>query len=244
MKTSANTVVITGGASGIGFAFAKKMLAHNNTTIILGRNAEKLKQAKAAFPTLITYQCDITDEAQVDHVLVTLENEHRSLNILVNNAGVQYNYNFLEEPNTRSKVQQEIGINLAAPLRLTSLLLPLLAQQKSAAIINVSSSLGFVPKESAPVYCATKAGLHVFSKALRYQLETSSVKVFEMIPPLVDTEMTKGRGSEKMSPDDVVEEFWEQFQRDRYEVMIGNVKILRVLHRFLPGVAEKIVRYK
>ncbi|MCP4373494.1 MAG: SDR family NAD(P)-dependent oxidoreductase, partial [Deltaproteobacteria bacterium] len=112
MKTSANTVVITGGASGIGFAFAKKFLAHNNTAIILGRNAEKLKQAKAAFPALITYQCDITDATQVDHVLVTLENEHRSLNILVNNAGVQYNYNFLEEPNTRSKVQQEIGINL------------------------------------------------------------------------------------------------------------------------------------
>jgi short-subunit dehydrogenase involved in D-alanine esterification of teichoic acids len=166
------------------------------------------------------------------------------VNILVNNAGVQYNYNFLEEPNTLTKVQQEIEINLTAPLKLTSLLLPLLVQQESAAIINVSSSLGFVPKESAPVYCATKAGVHVFTKALRYQLDASSVKVFEMIPPLVDTAMTKGRGSGKMSPDDVVEEFWKQFQRDRYEVMIGKTKILRVLHRFLPAIAEKIVRNK
>ena len=244
MKISTNTVLITGGASGIGFAFAKKFLTQSNTVIILGRDVEKLEQAKSAFPELITYQCDITNATQVDDLVVTLENEHRNLNILVNNAGVQYNYNFLEEPNTLSKLQQEIRINLTAPLKLTSLLLPLLVQQESAAIINVSSSLGFVPKESAPVYCATKAGLHIFSKALRYQLEASSVKVFEMIPPLVDTEMTKGRGNGKMAPDDVVEEFWGQFQRDRYEVMIGKVKVLHVLHRFLPGFAEKIVRNK
>ncbi len=244
MKTSQNTVLITGGASGIGFAFVKKFLEQNNTVIILGRNVEKLEQAKSAFPDVITYQCDIHNTAHVDKLAVMLENEYRNLNILVNNAGVQYNYHFLEEPNILFKVQQEIGINLTAPLRLTSLLLPLLVHQESAAIINVSSGLGFVPKESAPVYCATKAGLHVFSKALRYQLEASPVKVFEMIPPLVDTNMTTGRGSGKMSPDDVVEEFWEQFRRDRYEVMIGKVNVLRLLHRFLPGVAEKIVRRK
>ncbi len=244
MNISKNTVLITGGASGIGFAFAKKFLEFNNTVIILGRNAEKLEQAKSAFPDVITYQCDLNNTTQVDQLAVLFENEYRNVNILVNNAGIQYNYHFLEEPNTRFKVEQEIGINLIAPLRLTSLFLPLLVQQESAAIINVSSGLGFVPKESAPVYCAAKAGLHIFSKALRYQLEASSVKVFEMIPPLVDTNMTKGRGNGKMSPDAVIEEFWEQFRRDRFEVMIGKVKVLRLLHRFLPGVAEKIVRYK
>ncbi len=242
METSGNTVLITGGASGIGFALAKRFLKEGNTLIVLGRNAEKLEKAKSVFPGLITYQCDISDTAQVDDLMVELEREHSSLNVLVNNAGIQYNYDFLEDPKTLSKIRQEIDINLTAPLRLSSLLLPLLTQQEEAAIVNVGSALGSVPKENAPVYCASKAGLHAFSTALRYQLESTNVKVFELIPPLVDTEMTQKRGSGKLSPDEVADAFWKDFQRDCYEVLVGKAKALRVLSRFLPGIAAKIIR--
>lgn len=113
---------------------------------------------------------------------------------------------------------------------------------ENAAIINVSSGLGLVPKASAPVYCATKAGMHIFTKALRYQLESTNVKVFEIIPPVVDTDMTRGRGRDKISPEQLVEEFWGNFKKDMYEIPIGKIKLLKTINRFFPGIADNIMK--
>lgn len=124
--------------------------------------------------------------------------KYDDINILINNAGVQYNYEFSNEENAHNLIEMELNINLVGPILLTSLFLPKLLQKKEAAIVNVSSGLGFVPKESAPIYCASKAGFHIFSKSLRYQLEKTDIKLFDIIPPLVDTEMTKGRGRGKI----------------------------------------------
>jgi len=120
------------------------------------------------------------------------------------------------------------------------LLLPLLKQNDNAAIINVSSGLGLVPKMQAPVYCSTKAGLHIFSKALRYQLD--HVKVFEIIPPLVETKMTTGRGKNKISPEELAAEFVQAFKCNHYEISIGKVKLLKLLNRVSPLLAENIMR--
>ncbi len=128
------------------------------------------------------------------------------------------------------------------PVTLCGLLLPVLSVQPQAAIVHVTSGLGLVPKKSAPVYCATKAGLHLFTKALRYQLEGSPVKVFEIIPPVVDTPMTAGRGSRKISPQQLVDEFMRAFERDRFEVSIGKVKLLRLISRLAPAVADRILK--
>jgi short-subunit dehydrogenase involved in D-alanine esterification of teichoic acids len=136
----------------------------------------------------------------------------------------------------------ELDINLVSPLYLTKLFLPQLLSQPTAAIVNVSSGLGIVPKQSAPVYCASKAALHSFTKSLRWQLEGSSVKVFEIIPPIVDTAMTRGRGRGKISPEALVEEFWTDFARNRYEIRIGKTKLLFVLQRLMPAIAERIMR--
>src|SRR5690606_16065429 len=123
----------------------------------------------------------------------------------------------------------EININLTAPIKLTASLLPVLQVNSNSAIVNVSSGLAIVPKTKSAVYCGTKAAIHIFSKSLRYQLE--NVKVFEIIPPLVDTEMTKGRGNGKITPQRLVDEFIKAFKSNRYEVNIHKVKLLRIVNR-------------
>ncbi|GAB3642597.1 hypothetical protein GCM10027423_32330 [Spirosoma arcticum] len=169
-----------------------------------------------------------------------LKQNHPRLNVLINNASVQYNYQFDTEPDALYKVEYEIKANLMAPIKLITLLLPLLKTNADPAIVNVSSALGFVPKASAPVYDATKAGIHIFTQALRYQLP--GVQVMEVIPPLVDTPMTAGRGSGKISPGALVDEFMRGWQTNRPEMRIGRAKALLTLHRWLPGVAGRIMQ--
>jgi short-subunit dehydrogenase involved in D-alanine esterification of teichoic acids len=148
------------------------------------------------------------------------------VNILINNAGIQYNYDFVNPEIATELIETELQTNLIAPLQLIKLMLPHLITKPKAAIVNVSSGLGLVPKQTAPVYCASKAGLHIATKALRWQLETTPIKVFEIIAPLVDTPMTQGRGKGKISPEALVDEFWNDFTRDRYEIKIGKTKLL------------------
>lgn len=239
MQLNNNTILITGGSSGIGFAMAQKFANLDNTVIITGRNEDKLKAARKALPQVHTIACDMTKQEDLDKLVHTIEQQYPDLNVLVNNAGIQYNYDFAMAPDTLHMVEYEISTNLSGPLKLTSLLLPTLDRNNNSAIVNVTSSLGIVPKQSAPVYCATKAGLHIFTKALRYQ--QTAIKVFEVIPALVDTEMTKGRGKNKISPVQLVEEFIKGFENDTYEINIGKVKILRLLQRISPALANKII---
>ncbi len=175
-------------------------------------------------------------------MLEQLVKKYIDVNILINNAGIQYNYNFADQNNSPDLIETELRTNLMGPIFLIKIFLPQLLTKKNAAIINVSSGLGLVPKQSAPVYCGTKAGLHIFTESLRWQLESTHIKVFEIIPPLVDTAMTKGRGSGKISPEKLVDEFWKNYKRDNYEIRIGKVKLLYVLNRFIPGLAERIMR--
>lgn len=238
MLTKGNTVLITGGSSGIGLALARKFLQAQNTVIITGRNARKLADVKAMFPDVITEVADLNDF----NALQKLVNRYPNVNILINNAGIQYNYDFVNPEIATELIETELQTNLIAPLQLIKLILPHLLTKPKSAIVNVSSGLGLVPKQTAPVYCASKAGLHIATKALRWQLETTPIKVFEIIAPLVDTPMTQGRGKGKISPEALVDEFWNDFTRDRYEIKIGKTKLLFFLQRWFPQVAEKILR--
>lgn len=239
MQLNNNTILITGGNRGIGFAMAQRFLSLGNTVIITGRNTDKLKEVNKNFPEIYTIACDITKQDDVDRLVHTIEQQFPDLNVLINNAGVQYNYDFAMAPDTLHKVEYEMSANLFGPVKLISLLLPLLDRSKNSAIVNVTSALGIVPKQSAPVYCATKAGLHIFTQALRYQLK--NIKVFEVIPSLVDTDMTRGRGKNKISPKQLVDEFIRGFEHDKYEINIGKVKILRLLQRISPILANSII---
>jgi short-subunit dehydrogenase involved in D-alanine esterification of teichoic acids len=238
MQTTGNSVLITGGASGIGLALARKFLSMNNKVIIISRNQPKLDSIKAALPDITIEQADITDIHNLEHIA----QKYPKINILINNAGIQYNYDFTDRQVTTDLIDIELRTNLIAPLQLTLLMIPHLLTKQSAAIINVTSGLALVPKQSAPVYCSSKAGLHIASKSLRWQLEPTQIKIFEIIAPLVDTPMTQGRLKGKIQPDILVEEFWRNFSHDHYEMLIGKSKLLYLLQRFLPQLAEKIMR--
>lgn len=240
MRLIGNKILITGATSGIGTALLDKFLALDNQIIALGRNQSKLNELSKKDSRIIPFKCDLAKKEDLDKLIMFIEKEHNDLNILINNAGIQYNYHFLEEQHLNAKIEHEIEVNLVAPIKLISLLLPTLQSNENAAIVNVSSGLGLVPKMAAPVYCGTKAAIHIFSKSLRYQL--TDVKVFEIIPPLVDTSMTKGRGTGKISPQQLAEEFISKFKRDQFEINIGKVKLLKTVNRISPKLADKIMK--
>jgi len=239
VKTAHHTVLITGGTSGIGLALAKRFLSEGNGVVVTGTNAQKAEVVKRDFPALTVELADMRDRPTLEQLVY----RYPEINILINNAGIQYNYDFTDPTVVPEQIATELNINLLSQLHLIKLFLPQLLVHPTAAIINVSSGLGIVPKQSAPVYCASKAALHSFTKALRWQLETTSVRVFEIIPPLVDTAMTQGRGRGKITPEQLVQEFWRGFSRDRYEMRIGKTKLLFVLQRLIPVVAERIMRH-
>ncbi len=239
MKLSENKILITGGNKGIGLALAKKFLSLNNKVIITGRNEDDLSDVKKEHPEIFTFKCDLANQEEIDNLILHIENEHPDLNILINNAGIQYNYDFMDEPQLLAKIEYETNVNFLAPIKVSALLLSLLNANDNSAIVNVSSGLGIVPKMDAPVYCANKAGIHIFSKALRYQLKKT--KIFEIIPSLVDTAMTKGRGNGKISPEILAEEFIKCFKKNKYEINIGKVKFLRLINRIIPSLADKII---
>lgn len=240
MRLHGNKILITGATAGIGEAMLNKFLTLNNQVIAVGRNEQKLQSLAQTDERIIPFYCDISKSEDLDKLIMFIEQNHPDTNILINNAGIQYNYQFEEESHLLRKIEQEINVNLLAPLKLIALLLPILKINGNAAIVNVSSGLGLVPKMQAPVYCGTKAGIHIFSKSLRYQLK--QIKVFEIIPPIVDTQMTAGRGKEKISPEKLVNEFIDAFHKDKFEVNIGKVKLLKIINRISPSIAERIMK--
>lgn len=240
MRLNNNKILITGATEGIGEALLQKFLSLDNQIIAVGRNEIKLQAMAKQDKRVIPLVCDISKAEDLDELILIVEQQHPDTNILINNAGIQFNYHFAEESQLLGKIEQEINVNFLAPIKLIALILPTLNANKNAAIVNVSSGLGLVPKKQAPVYCGTKAGIHIFSKALRYQLETT--KVFEIIPPLVDTRMTAGRGSGKITPEQLAEEFITSFRKDKFEVNIGKVKLLKLINRLSPALAEGIMK--
>lgn len=188
MELSGNTILITGGASGIGLAFAERFLAAGSEVIICGRREEKLREAKEKHPQFHTRVCDVADERERIALFDWATTEFPRLNVLVNNAGIQRRVN-LRQGEDWQRTQSEIAINFDAPVHLSRLFVPHLLGQRQPSIINVTSGLSFVPLANVPVYCATKAALHSFTQSLRYQLSETPVKVVEIAPPAVDTDL-------------------------------------------------------
>jgi len=239
MKLKNNKILITGATSGIGRALAEKFCELGNRIIAVGRNEIKLKELAQLSPLITPFKCDLSTQQEIERLVTFIKKEHQDLNVLINNAGIQYNCSFMDENYSSQKMEEEININLTTPIKLISALLPTVQLNSNSAIVNVSSALAIVPKAKSAVYCGTKAGIHIFSKSLRSQLEDA--KVFEIIPPLVDTEMTRGRGKGKISPQRVANEFVKAFKNNRYEVNIHKVKLLRIINRISPAIADKIM---
>lgn len=241
MKLSNNKILITGGTSGIGLEMGIRLKQLKNYVIVTGRDRSKLDYVNRVHG-LDIYQCDLAREAQIKGLIEAVKKQHPDVNVLINNAGIQYNYSFKEEVCSES-ISHELDINLNAVMKLCAMFIPILMKNKEGAIINISSGLALSPKKSAPVYCATKAGVHMFSKALRYQLEDSHIKVFEVLPPLIDTPMTKNRNQNKLSVEELVDEFIRGLESNKFEMNIGKVKLLKMIHRISPSLADRILKY-
>jgi short-subunit dehydrogenase involved in D-alanine esterification of teichoic acids len=249
MKLEGHRVFITGGSAGIGLALAGDFLAAGCRVAVCGRDPRRLASAERALPGLVTLQGDVAEDDDIARLAAGAEERLEGLSILVNNAGIQFQTLFSEDPLEEivTRVEREIAVNLTGLVKLTATCLPALARAEEAAVVNVSSGLALVPKASAPIYCATKAAVHSFSKALRFQLEDHrpSVRVFEVLPPMVDTQMTAGRGErpgQKITTAQVARETLDGMRRDRYEINVAKVKLLKWVNRFAPGVAERILR--
>ncbi len=238
MRLQGNKTLVTGDASGIGAAIASALLARNNPVIICGRYAAKLAAARMQEPRLQTYRCDLACEADRASLCRTLAQDHPDLNILVNNAGIQYELNFFDGEDHAARIEEEVAINFLAARQLIDHLLPGQVSQPAAAIVNITLALALQPKQSAPVYCATKAAMRSFSKALRYQLEATTVRVLEVVPPLVDTAMTRARSGAKWSPDRLASVVMRGLKQDRPGLFVGKARLLYLSDRLaLPTVA-------
>ncbi|WP_027059591.1 SDR family oxidoreductase [Mesorhizobium loti] len=226
MKLTENTILITGGATGIGFALARRLSEKGNQVIICGRNEALLDKAQEEVPVLITRICDVADTKSRRSMVDWLKANHPTLNIVINNAGVQHRRDFNHDPEIDT-LDQEVAINLTAPIHLIAELLSTLRQHEHACIINVSSGLAFSPMADVPVYCATKAAIHSFTLSLRHQLKSTTIRVVEMAPPIVDTGLggnTRSAGTANrmmVSPDEFATEALAQLETDKDEVLVG-----------------------
>ena len=189
MQISGNTLLVTGGGSGIGLALAKRFLARGNTVILCGRRADALAAAKRETPAFETLQGDVATETGRIAIADEARARFPQLNVLLNNAGIQQRPAPLLQPQDWSAHRAEIATNLDAPLHLTMLLLPHLAKAPHGAVINVTSGLAFVPLAAMPTYCLTKAALHSFTQSLRHQLRDTKIAVVEIAPPAVNTDL-------------------------------------------------------
>ena len=240
MKTQGNTVLITGGATGIGFSLAEAFVKAGNQVVICGRRETKLRDAKTKLPQVYTMVCDLSKNDERRLLYEWARSNFNEVNILVNNAGIQRMIDLKKGINDLSAGEDEIEVNLKACVHLSALFIPSFLKKKEAAIINVSSGLCFVPIAKMPVYCATKAAIHSFTLSLRHQLRDTSVKVFEVIPPTVDTELDKGaraqRGQEDrgIPPVEVAKATLKAVENDQYEVPVGMAENLRTGARTNP----------
>ncbi|KQT21528.1 short-chain dehydrogenase [Chryseobacterium sp. Leaf405] len=226
MNITDNTILITGGGSGIGLEIAKA-LSPANKIIIVGRTKEKLEAAAKDLENVFTIQADITNEADIDRLYEEVKTTFGGINILINNAGNAYVYNLANGGDIYNKAVAEFTTNYFAPIRMTDKFLPLLKQQNEAAIVNVSSIVGLVPSSHLPTYSDSKAALHSHTRLLRYELaKETNVKVFELMPPLVATDFSAEIGGLEngIPASQVANDLVKALQENIYEIHVGDTE--------------------
>ena len=230
MNITGNTILITGGGSGIGRGLAEAFHALGNRVIIAGRRKSALDEATLANPGIASCVLDVADPANIRAFAERVEADFPALNVLVNNAGIMR----VEKLNGRqadlADAESIVTTNLLGPIRLTAALLPLLRKQAESVIMNVSSGLAFVPLSPTPTYCATKAAIHSYTESLRYQLKGSTTEVIELIPPYVATDLLAGASDPRAMPlDEFITEVMEilKTQPKASEICVERVKPLR-----------------
>jgi uncharacterized oxidoreductase len=239
MKTSNNTILITGGSAGIGLEIARQLSNTGNQLIITGRNKDRLQKAATQLPNTTAIAADVSDPKDVDRLVKTLYRDFPNLNIVINNAGKAFAYSLLEVGiDAFEKAGEEMLTNYLSIIRLNEKLLPLLQQQPQAAIVNVSSIVSIVPNHRTASYGASKAALHSYTLSLRHALRQTGVRVFELQPPLVNTEFSAEIGGEKGIPaSQVADDLVQALATDNFEIRVGNTEGIYQLYLSSPAAA-------
>lgn len=245
MELNNSTVLITGGTSGIGLEFVKQLLIQGANIIVTGRNLKTLRQAKESFPSIHIFQSDVSKPEQIEQLYKEVTKAFPTLNILINNAGLMRQLDLQRATWDPENMNAEITTNLSGTINMVHRFLPHLLQQKQAAIVNVSSGIAFIPYSIAPVYSAAKAGVHAYTQALRLQLTKTSVKVFELMPPGVKTNIhnnwqLKPPERRLMQVDKMVEESVHGILRDKTEITPGLSKLIKLMSRLAPRFSIKL----
>lgn len=218
MEISNNKILITGGASGIGYGLTERFVKENNTVIICGRRPEALKEVTERYPSVIAKVCDLSSATERENLYHWVAENHPELNVLVNNAGIQQWMN-ITNADFYERAKSEISINIEAPLHLTSLFIKL---PNLKTVMNVTSGLSFVPLTKVPVYSATKAFFHSFTLSIRHLLKKHNIEIIELIPPALNTDLG-GKGLHDTAPpvSAFVEAVFEQLKAGKNEITFG-----------------------
>jgi uncharacterized oxidoreductase len=230
MNITGNTILITGGGSGIGRGLAEALHALGNQVIVAGRRKHALEETVAANPGMKSLTLDIEDPDHIRSFAAQVAADFPATNVLINNAGIMRAENLLAQPEDLSDAESMVTTNLLGPIRLTAALLPMLREARHATIVNVSSGLAFLPLVITPTYCATKSALHSYTLSLRYQLRSEGIEVIELIPPYVATDLMSGGSDPRAMPlDQFISEVMVilESKPTPQEICVENVKALR-----------------
>jgi uncharacterized oxidoreductase len=244
MELTNSTVLITGGTSGIGLEFVKQLSEQGANIIVTARNIRTLQETQKKFPHIHIFPCDVSKAADITKLYQEVTRQFPDLNMLINNAGLMRQIDLQDTSKDLENITQEVHTNLTGAIQMVHQFLPHLLTQKSAAIVNVSSAIAFMPYTVAPIYSASKAGLHAYTKALRLQLENTPVKVFEVIPPGVNTNLhhdwvMQPNPSMMMDVDKLVQVAINGLAKNKPEIKPAAVSVIKAVSRITPGLLLK-----
>lgn len=245
MDLKNSTILITGGTSGMGLEFVKQLTEIGVTVIVTGRNLNALNETKKSFPAVHTFQSDVSNPKDIEQLYKEVTQQFPNLNIIINNAGLMRLIDLQDTSLSLENIVSEVNTNLIGTIQMVHQFLPHLTKQKSASIVNVSSAIAFMSYSAAPVYSATKAGIHAYTQALRLQLEDTNVNVIEMIPPGVNTNLqndwaTKPNPRMMMDADKMVKVAIDGLYKDKKELRPFMVSAIKTMSKIAPGFLLKM----
>ena len=241
MVLTNKTIVLTGPSSGVGLELLR-LLGARNTLIGLSRRAPPVEVSECS-KDYLHVPVDFADEEQVTKAITQIAEKHAGgLDGIINCGAIQFTPRFVDADFDEASIAKEIAINLTSPARLIAGLIEPLSKGTEPFIMNVNSGLGLVPKHESAIYCATKAGLDNLTRGLRCQFSQRGIKVQQAFLPLVDTPMTTGRGSGKLTAQDVARQIVTAIETGKPDTDIGKIKLLRFINRISPMLAAHIMQ--
>lgn len=244
MKIQGKTILITGGSAGIGLEAARQFLSKGAKVIITGRNQKKLDEAKALFPSLLALKSDVANAVDAEKLFSQVK-ELGGIDILYNNAGVMYPSENLGRANEKHLdfATMEMEVNYLSVIRLNNLFMEMLNSRSESAIITTTSILSYVPSLLEVTYSASKVALRFYTESLREHLKIlgSKIKVFELIPPLVATEMTASRDDKMLTTEVLVNALLKGLEKDKFTIRVGDTKAIYLLNRLAPKTAFNLI---